>query len=97
LLKRLTVVYDLTLDEAPPDDEERPIFATPDTFFAVVLTSERDDDVRVVHQVLDYLYRGDGDLARHVLAAARAGLESELEELAYRWRAGRMADLGYVD
>jgi hypothetical protein len=31
------------------------------------------------------------------LLAAHSALDSELEEMANRWRAGRMADLGYVD
>src|SRR5690606_199877 len=77
--------------------EERPVFATPDSFFAVVLASEDETEVRLVHQIIDHLYRGDAELARTTLMAARSALDSELEELAYRWRAGRMADLGYVD
>jgi hypothetical protein len=97
ILRRHTIVYDLSLGEPVPDEEERPVFATPDGFFGVVITAERDEEIRIVHQVLDFMYRGDAALMRATLQSARAGLDSELEELAYRWRAGRMADLGYVE
>jgi hypothetical protein len=53
--------------------------------------------VRAVLRLLDGLYRTDKDLARRILVGARAELDSELEELAYRWRQGRMADLGFAD
>jgi hypothetical protein len=97
LLRRHTEIYDLSLGDAPPDEEERPIFTTPDTFFAVVLTAESDDEIRMVHQLLDHLYRGDQALARYSILAARSEMDSELEEMSQRWRAGRMADLGYAD
>jgi hypothetical protein len=48
-------------------------------------------------RLLDSLYRTDKDLARRILVGARAELDSELEELAFRWRQGRMADLGFAD
>jgi hypothetical protein len=97
VVARHAIVYDLSLGEPPPEEEERPIYTTPDGFFSLVLTGERDEEQRIVHQVVDYLYRADAVLARHLLMSARSELESELEESSYRWRAGRMADLGYVD
>ncbi len=36
-------------------------------------------------------------LARRLLVGARAELPSSLQEMAYRWRNGRMADLGFAD
>jgi hypothetical protein len=96
-LARNTRIIDHSLEEEVPDDEERPMFTTPDTFFTVVLTSEREDDIRLVHQIIDDLYRADMQLARHTILSARSEMQSELEEMSYRWRAGRMADLGYVD
>jgi hypothetical protein len=50
-----------------------------------------------VARLLDALYRVDRDLARRILVGARAELDAELEELALRWRQGRMADLGFAD
>jgi hypothetical protein len=52
---------------------------------------------RAVIRLVDGLYRADRTLARRLLVGARAELDSELEELAYRWRQGRMEDLGFQD
>jgi hypothetical protein len=97
ILARTTRIYDHTLEEAADEDEERPMITTVDTFFTVVITAEREDEIRLVYRIIDDLYRGDMTLARHTLMSARSELTSELEEMSYRWRAGRMADLGYVD
>lgn len=97
ILARTTRIYDHTLEEAADEEEERPIITTPDTFFTVVITAEREDDIRLAYQIVDDLYRADMVLARHTLMAARSELAAELEEMSHRWRSGRMADLGYVD
>jgi hypothetical protein len=96
-LARTTLIYDHSMEEQVPDDEDRPMFTTPDTFFTIVLTSEREDEVRLVYQLVDNLYRADMELARHTILSSRSELQSHLEEMSYRWRAGRMADLGYAD
>lgn len=97
ILARNTRIYDHTLEEAADEDEERPMITTVNTFFTVVITAEREDEIRLVYRIIDDLYRGDMTLARHTLMSARSELTSELEEMSYRWRAGRMADLGYVN
>ena len=98
-LQRYTRIYDLSLEETPPDDPEGPLLQTPDTFYAVEILAQDDDTQALVHRLLDDLYRADpsGVLTRHTLMAARSEPAAELEEMSYRWRAGRMADLGYVD
>ena len=48
-------------------------------------------------RVVDLLYRDDHELARKILVGAKSELDSELEETAYRWRQGRMADHGFID
>lgn len=96
-LARTTRVIDHSLGEEVPEEEERPAFATPDTFFTVIVTTEREDEIRLVYRLIDDLYRTDQLLARHTILAARSELPSELEEMSFRWRAGRMADLGYAD
>lgn len=98
VLTRSVRVYDLTLGEEPEGTDEHPVYLTPDSYFAVVLTGD-EDSVRLVNRLLDDLYRADpsGALARHTLMAARSEPSAELEEMSYRWRSGRMADLGYVD
>jgi hypothetical protein len=99
ILQRHTRIYDLTLEEMPPEDPEGPLLQTPDTFFAIELVSGDDDTMVLVQRLLDDLYRADpsGVLTRHTLMAARSEPTAELEEMSYRWRSGRMADLGYVD
>ena len=96
-IARTAIIVDHSLGEELPDDEERPTFTTPDTFFTVIVTAEREDEVRLVYRLIDDLYRSDQQLARHTLLTARSELLSELEETSYRWRSGRMADLGYAD
>ncbi len=99
VLQRFTRVYDLSQEETVPDDVNGPIINTLDTFFALEVLAEDEETVSVVNGVIDYLYRADpnGILARHSIMAARSEPTAELEEMSYRWRAGRMADLGYVD
>lgn len=96
ILKRQVKVYDVSLGEEPEDDNEAPIMATPDRFFMLELLGD-DESQRLTQQLVEDLYRADLDLARHTIMAARSELESELEEMSYRWRSGRLADLGYVD
>jgi len=97
LLARWTRIWDHSLGEAPDDDEDGALYQTPDTFFTLKVQSDRQDDIALIFGLVEDLYRGDPDLARHTLMAARSEPVTELEEYAYRWRSGRMADLGYVD
>lgn len=99
-LQRLTRIYDLSLDEVPPEGPEAgPVLQTPDTFFAIELCAPDEQTMSVVHRLLEDLYRADpsGTLARHTIMAARSEPPAELEEQSYRWRSGRLADLGYPD
>lgn len=99
-LQRLTRVYDLSLEEVPEEHAETgPIVTTPDTFFALELTATDETTVATVYRLIEDLYRADpsGTFARHAIMAARSELPSYLEEQCYRWRSGRMADMGYAD
>jgi hypothetical protein len=96
ILQRNVIVYDTTQDEGPDDDNDEPIMPTPDRFFLLELKGD-DDTQRVTMRIVEDLYRADPDLARHTIMAARSEPTSELEEMSYRWRSGRLADLGYVD
>ncbi len=98
-------IYDLFGGEDPdhdstyldvPDDDAPPVWMTPDGAFAVRLLGSADDG-RLAMAILDDLYRADMGLARHTLLAARSEPTAELEETSYRWRTGRLADLGFVD
>jgi hypothetical protein len=57
----------------------------------------QSESARAMIRIIDNLYRSDRVLARRLLVGARAELASQLQEMAYRWRSGRMADLGFAD
>jgi hypothetical protein len=96
IMQRLVKVYDASLGEEPDDANEAPIMPTPDRFFLLELFGD-DETQRLTGQLVEDLYRADPDLARHTIMAARSEPPAELEEQSYRWRAGRLADQGYVD
>jgi hypothetical protein len=99
LLRRRARIYDLS-QEGAPEEPEGTFFPTPDRLFVLdVLGDQSDGNQRaaVVIRLVDAFYRTDQDLARRVLIGARAELDAELEENAYRWRQARMADLGFAD
>lgn len=96
-LARLCIIYDKSLEEEVPDDEDRTVFETPDTFFQIVITAEDEVQIKLFYAIIEDLYRYDLTEARMTIMAARAEPKAHLEETSYRWRSGRMADLGYVD
>ena len=95
LLRKRTRIYDLSLEDAP-DNPEGTLWDTPDRLFTLEFTGE-PDQVRVAQHLADSLYRYSPDMMRRLLVGMRSDDDAELEETAYRWRSGRMADLGFVD
>ena len=59
--------------------------------------AEESQSAAALIQIIDRLYRSDLNLARRILVGVKAELDSELEETAYRWRQGRLQDLGFED
>src|SRR5262249_2699769 len=96
ILQRQVIVYDTTQNEGPDEDNDEPIMPTPDRFFLLELKGD-DNAQRLIMTLVEDLYRADPDLARHTIMTARSEPSAELEEMSYRWRSGRLADLGYVD
>jgi uncharacterized protein DUF6178 len=111
LLRQNARIYDLSLEE-PPDEPAGTLYPTPDNLFVLDVTgtpvatvgepgpSDDEDSgtsARAFIRLIDNLYRADRNLARRLFVGARSELDSELEELAYRWRQGRMEDLGFSD
>jgi hypothetical protein len=96
ILQRQVIVYDTTQNEGPAEDNDEPIMPTPDRFFLLELKGD-DETQRLIMTLVEDLYRADPDLARHTIMSARSEPPAELEEMSYRWRSARLADMGYVD
>jgi hypothetical protein len=107
VLRRGARIHDLT-QGPPPEESEGTFFPTPDGFFLLDVVglpaddgasagADEHDRAAVIIRLVDSLYRSDKHLARRLLVAAAGELDSELEETAYRWQRGRMADLGFAD
>jgi hypothetical protein len=91
-LRSYVQVYEHNEEEVP-DEPEGHFYRTPDTFY----TLDVKEPGGAIDRMLDALYAADLDLGRRVVMGARWDIGAETEEMAYRFRAGRMADLGYVD
>jgi Family of unknown function (DUF6178) len=95
ILRRRARIYDLSLEELP-DEPEGTFLNTPDGLFTLDLLGD-ETHVSETARLMDALYREDRDFARRLLVGTRAEVDTELEDMAHRWRAGRMADLGFTD
>ena len=96
ILQRAVKIYDVSLEEEPAEENEGAIMATPDRFFMLELLGDEETQ-SLTQRVVEDLYRADFIMARHIIMAARSEPPAELEEMSYRWRSARLADLGYVD
>lgn len=94
------VIHELNRDDDPPDVPDGMSWDSPDGFYRVELRAdptEGSDSADAMRRMLESIYRGDKELGRILLQCARWDTGAETEEAAYRFRTGRMADLGYVD
>jgi len=95
LIRQRARIHDLSLEE-PPDEPEGALWESPDRAFALDLLGD-EDRARITQRLLDGLYRYSPVMMRRLLVGVRAESDAELEEAAYRWRTGRMADLGFAE
>jgi len=95
LVRHRVHIHDLSLEEEP-DEPLGVLWHTPDRLFAIDVLGE-PDQARVTQRLLDSLYRYSPVMMRRLLVGMRAESDAEMEEAAYRWRSGRMADLGFAD
>jgi len=100
----------LDLSDYDADEGGHGGWQTPDTFYELLplppvdpdtgevasdWDPEEDDRFSLAVRLLNRIYEADPELGRSLVMEALAGTLAELEELSYRWRAGRVADLGY--
>jgi hypothetical protein len=97
LIKIHCRVYDLTLEEQPTEEVERHTI-TPDGRFLIVFggVGSDDDTLATIQQFLERLMARDMLFVLRLCESLRWELPSSLEEEALRWRAARLADLGFL-
>ncbi|AJE04097.1 DUF6178 family protein [Geobacter pickeringii] len=61
------------------------------------ITFKKSDHARAIGTFLDIVFRSDRELYLGLMEGIKGELETELEELAYRFRAGRLADFGFPE
>lgn len=86
-------IHDLEENEDPDFEFDR-FMRTPENKYMVEFTVD-GAEYMAVKGILDDLYAENAFMATRLLAALRSELDSELSETALRWRAARLADLGF--
>lgn len=61
------------------------------------ITFKNDKHARSVGSFLDIVYRTNHELYLGIMEGVKSEVEDELEELAFRFRSGRLADLGFPE
>jgi hypothetical protein len=104
-------IYDLSQEE-PPHEGEGILYETPDRVFILDVIGfpqheptpaapgeegQPPESARAMVRLMEGLYRADHRLAARLLIGARSEMTSSMEEMAFRWRSGRMSDLGFAD
>jgi hypothetical protein len=95
LLRSSLRIHDLSQEENPQDIEtEGASFTTFDGYFLIELPDD-PPEANALRQLVTDLYAEDPAYAQRILTAVRWEMSAELTEQAYRWRAARLADLGF--
>lgn len=82
-------------EEETPEKEGEPAPESLDRLYFI--HSKEEKAFPLIKRFLEKLLHLDMDLYRHVMEGVIWELESDLEEAEYRWRNGRLADLGFPD
>lgn len=95
LFKMHAQVFDLTLEEEPEGD---PRFhsITPDHRYLLVYDPENEKLALAMKNTVERLFGVDPGFVLRLVESVRWEMPSALEEECYRWRNGRLADLGFV-
>jgi hypothetical protein len=95
VLRRGMTVHDLGEDAAPHPKRPDLAYYTPDRRFLIEFQNE--SEFAAMRQLIEALYERDEGAAGRLIEATRWEQTSELEEMARRWRDGRLRDLGVPD
>lgn len=96
ILQRHMHIYLAERDEIP-QEPEGVFHRTPDGWFILDIVADHETTVERVIQLVDALYDDDPEGSRRLLQNLMWELPSDLEEWSYRWRIGRLMDLGFSD
>lgn len=96
MMNHLTVFVLDEDGEPPPElvDLGRPWETSPDGYYLLVFDDD-EDAARLIRRFLDLLYHVDFAYARTLLEAQRAEMLSNIEEVAFTVRVGRMEEMGF--
>src|SRR5512133_1848176 len=93
VLRSALIIHDLEENDDPDFENDRTM-RTPENKYILEFTVDGAEYV-AVRGLLDDLYAEDAFMATRLLSGIRSELDSELSETALRWRASRLADLGF--
>src|SRR5438270_1690577 len=93
LLRRIFRVHDLSEEEEPPVQEAGRTYRTPEGRYLVEMLE--GTDYATAKDLLDDLYSYDVLGTTRLLESLRWEVPTELEEIARRWREGRLRDRGF--
>ncbi len=96
LLRRELRVIDLEEDPDPETREDGHIYRTPEGRYLIEFQVD-GTEYAVLKQLLDDLFAQDTFGAARMLEGLRWEVPTELEEIARRWRNGRLRDLGFPE
>jgi hypothetical protein len=96
LLRKQVTVYLAQEDDLPPEPQGT-YCSTPDGWFVLDILEDDEVEGPQLAAIIEAFYREDSEATRRLLQNLMWELPTQLEEAAYRWRTGRLEDLGFVN
>ena len=91
-------LYDFSLEQMDTFGEDQLVLQSPDNLYLVEIVEPDSLNGQLSQRFIAHLFKEEvPDVCRRILASTRLEIPAELEEEAYRYRRGRLADLGFVE
>lgn len=91
-------VHDWSEDAMDGFGDEQVVLQSPDNLYLIEIFDPLSKGGELVQRLCTHLFKVDTpDVWRRLFEASRSEIPAELEEEAYRYRRGRLADLGFVE